>query len=290
MNKETTSPEENLNEKNDSVVKKIIVPVALTVGLLGNSSQADLPSSVSAHPTMAEITSSDMSGIDYAPVDLNAGEDDEDEDEEKRAYKGKNLASSSLGAAPAVLTGAVESISQGAISPLIAFGAEFIGVFAVLSVLFLGMFKAIYPMRKINEMITPKNITRILIASIIICFAFYAADSLSSQKNIFLELGKNGIILAAILILWFKIFELKGKFGKVMRDLFWGNKGKWMFIALIVFNIIMSILHIVYNTFLTSNSFTTLTVFYIISIFTVFGIYELCKGRMVEDDEYENKL
>ncbi len=295
MQKDKQSPDEQKNDGIENTVKKIIVPVALTVGLLGNASAADAPvnlGKVSAQSS--EVLSSEAFDPGMMPVsfDNDIDEDDED-DEEKRSYKGKNLAVSSAGAALATSFSVPEATMtdfSGTVMPVILACAKFAGIYAILAVLFMGMFKAIYPLRKLREIITGKNAMRIFAASCFVLLLVYISDSLSSQKNIFLELMKNGFFLSVMLILWYKIFELKSKFGQVMKDLFWGKKGKWVFIGLVCFNVFMSILHIIYNTYYTANSFLALLVFYLICTVSAFGIYGLCKGRMVEDDEIEKQV
>ncbi|MBR6800526.1 MAG: hypothetical protein IKM61_02090 [Eubacteriaceae bacterium] len=289
MSKDKSSSDPIAQENKDNNIKKILVPVALTVGLLGNAASAEAVDLGGAQSSSSEIISADALNADIAPVDLSQDEEDDDEDEEKRSYKGKNLAKSSAGAGLLTSSAIMESSFGELFHPVLLSGIKFMGIFAMLSVLFMGMFKAIYPQRTLGEIINKKNIFRIFIAAAVLFMTNHICDSLSEQRNIFLELTQNGILLAVIIILWYRIFELKGKFGKVMKDLFWGKKGKWIFIALISFNILMSILHIIYSTVKTANSFTSLLIFYIISVFSVFAIYELCKGRMVEDDEYESK-
>lgn len=290
MDNENYSSEEKTNDVIENTVKKIIVPVALTVGLLGNSSAADAPMNLNnINSASSEVLSSEAFDPGMVQVTFDSDADEDDEDEEKRSCKGKNLAVSSAGASLLTSSAAAEMTLMESGSDIVfsvlAFSAKFAGIFAILSVIFMGMFKALYPARKLKEILTKKNAFRILIASVAVFAVIYVCDSLLSQRNIFMELMKNAFFLAVMLILWYRIFELKGKFGQVMKDLFWGNKGKWVFIGLLCFNILMSILHIIYNTFLTANSFTTLLVFYVICVISVFGIYELCKGRMVEDDE-----
>ncbi len=290
MDKQNNSDSGKLQENIDTAVKKIIVPVALTVGILGNQAAADSPADMnSGQAQSSEYLSSE--GFDYgvSPIDFDASVEEDEDDEEKRSFKGKNLALSSASAS-LITFSAVPEMSLGEyagslILSLLAVSARFIGVFAMLSVLFMGLFKAIYPARKLKEIINGKNVFRLLIASIVLFGVMYIADELTDVKNIFLELMKNGALLGGILILWYKVFELKGGFGQVMKDLFWGKKGKLVFAGIVCFNVFMSVLHIIYNTFRTTNSFTSLVVFYIISVITVFGVYEMCKGRMVEDDE-----
>lgn len=291
MDKESNAPSEKLQDSIDTAVKKVIVPVALTVGLLGNSAAADMTPDVrNSQAGNSEYLASENFDVGASPVTFDdAGEEDEDEDEEKRAYKGKNLGIASAASLMLTSTGAAESapgeFAGEAVWSVFAFWGEFIGIFLILSVLFMGFFKALYPARKLKEIITGKNVLRILTASAVVFGVVYVADELTGQKNIFIELLKNGVILSVMLILWYKIFELKGRFGQVMKDLFWGKKGRTVLWGLAGFNMTMSILHIIYNSFYTSNTFTGLLVFYIISAVSVFGIYEMCKGRMVEDDE-----
>ncbi len=294
MDTENKAVPEKENDNAGSAVKKIIVPVALTVGLLGNAVAVDNAVNVhNAGADSAEYFASDGFDTGSSPVTFDDDvEDDEDNDEEKRTYKGRNLAKASVGASPLILPAAAQSgmgeYLRGVALTVFSFSARFLGVFFILSVLFMGMFRALYPGRKLGEIVNKKNILRILAASVFIFGVIYIADDLTKQKNIFLELIKNGSVLAVMLILWYKIFELKGKFGKIMKDLFWGKKGKIVILSLAGFNVLMSILHMVYNTFYTANSFTSLLVFYIICVASVFGIYIMCRGRMVEDDELES--
>ena len=96
MDNENYSSEEKTNDVIENTVKKIIVPVALTVGLLGNSSAADAPMNLNnINSASSEVLSSEAFDPGMVQVTFDSDADEDDEDEEKRSYKGKNLAVSS---------------------------------------------------------------------------------------------------------------------------------------------------------------------------------------------------
>ena len=274
-------------------VKKIIVPMALTVGLLGNTHQsaADVASNVTI-PDSDNIIISEVYADTSSPIILEGEYDDSEEDEEeKKNYKGSNLAKSAAYSSLITATGAAEStLSQaasGIMAVLMGGVMKFAGVFGIISVLFLGTFKAIYPDRKIKEIISPKNISRTAVATVAVIGVFYILDSITTQRNVFMELIKNSFVLVVLMVLWFRVFELKGNFGEVMKALFWGKKGKILLCALVGFNLLISIAHIAYNAYFTTNTFVQLICFYAVCVFSMGVIYNLAKGRMIEDDDLE---
>jgi len=183
------------------------------------------------------------------PADcLETEETDEDGDDTRRAWKSRIRAAWSSGGKflfHLLVTGPLSLLGHALTALLTAAGGvvlgalkfillEVLGTFLALLIPLCLLFKALFPDKSLREFLTRKNLLRILAAAAVVSAVSRLAEVAWPQVRGLRVAVKALLLLLATVWLWYKTFQLKGRFLGRLRSFFWCARG----LALLTFTVI----------------------------------------------------